>query len=129
MKVLFICAENTCRSQMAEGFARALGIDAESAGIKSGAGVNPTAVSVMKECGIDISGHLSKAIDPSSLSRFDMVVSLCHASTADVCPSTFLGAQENWNVEDPWQQPLAQFRLIRDEIRARVEGLAKVSRQ
>ena len=67
MKVLFICVENSCRSQIAEGFARQLGLDAKSAGVKAGSGENPDAIKVMAEAGIDISNQFSKAIDYQKL--------------------------------------------------------------
>lgn len=123
MKVLFICIENTCRSQMAEGFARHLGLEAESAGMRAGSGVNPDAVTAMAELGIDIAGQSSKEIDYENLEKFDAVISMCSAKTADICPSTFVGVQANWNIEDPKGQPPEVFARVRDEIKRRVEWL------
>lgn len=125
MKVLFICVENSCRSQIAEGFGRQLGLETDSAGVKAGAGVNPDAVKVMAEAGIDISKQFSKAIDNGKLASYDAVISMCSVKTADFCPSTFIGTQANWNIEDPKGQPLDVFRRVRDEIRGKVEELAK----
>ena len=125
LKVLFICVENSCRSQIAEGFARQLGLEAESAGVKAGSGVNPDAVKVMTEAGIDISNQFSKAIDNEKLASYDAIISMCSVKTADFCPSTFIGTQANWNIEDPKGQPLHVFRRVRDEIKAKVEELAK----
>ncbi|RTL39908.1 MAG: arsenate reductase ArsC [Candidatus Melainabacteria bacterium] len=125
LKVLFICIENSCRSQIAEGFGRRLGLEAESAGIKAGAGVNPDAVKVMDEIGVDISKQYSKAIDNEKLGNYDAIISMCSVKTADFCPSTFIGTQANWNVEDPKGQPLDVFRRVRDEIKSKVEELAK----
>ncbi|MBY0547090.1 MAG: arsenate reductase ArsC [Candidatus Obscuribacterales bacterium] len=125
MKVLFICVENSCRSQIAEGFARQLGLDAESAGVKAGSGVNPGALKVMAEIGIDISAQFSKAIDQEKLTKYDAVISMCSVKTADFCPSTFIGTQANWNIEDPKGQELEVFRRVRDEIKSKVEELAK----
>lgn len=125
MKVLFICAENSCRSQMAEGFAHQLGLEAASAGVKGGSGVNSDAVKVMEEAGIDISKQFSKTIDYAKLDNYDVVISMCSVKTADFCPSTFIGTQANWNIEDPKGQPLEVFRRVRDEIRGKVEGLTK----
>jgi arsenate reductase (thioredoxin) len=127
MKVLFVCVENTCRSQMAEGFARAMGLVADSAGVKAGSGVNPTAVQVMNEVGIDISGYQSKAINYDRLGQFDVVISMCSVNTADVCPSTFIGTQENWDIDDPKGLPLDFFRNVRDLIREKVEALQNTS--
>lgn len=125
LKVLFICVENSCRSQIAEGFARQHGLEAESAGVKAGAGVNPDAVKVMTEAGIDISHQVSKAIDNEKLASYDAIISMCSVKTADFCPSTFIGTQANWNIEDPKGQPLDVFRRVRDEIKGKVEELAK----
>ncbi len=125
MKVLFICVENSCRSQIAEGFCRLLGLDADSAGVKAGAGVNPDAVKVMAEIDVDISKQFSKAIDSVKLADYDAIISMCSVKTADFCPSTFIGTQDNWNVEDPKGQPLEVFRRVRDEIKTKVEELAK----
>ncbi len=125
MKVLFICVENSCRSQIAEGFARLLNLDAESAGVNAGSSVNPDAVKVMAEAGVDISKQTSKAIDYNKLANYDAVISMCSVKTADFCPSTFIGTQANWNIEDPKGQPLEVFRRVRDQIKTKVEQLAK----
>lgn len=110
---------------MAEGFARHLGLQADSAGVRAGSGVNPDAVDAMAEVGIDISGKTSKAIDHQKLASYDAVISMCSVDTADFCPSTFVGTQSNWNIEDPFGQPPEVFRRIRDEIRHKVEELLK----
>lgn len=125
MKVLFICVENSCRSQIAEGFARQFGLDASSAGVKAGSGINPDAVAVMTEAGIDITKQHSKAIDYESLPEYEAVISMCSVKTADFCPSTFIGTQANWNIDDPKGQPIEVFRRVRDEIKAKVQELAK----
>lgn len=125
LKVLFICVENSCRSQIAEGFGKLLGLEADSAGVKAGAGVNPDAVKVMDEIGLDISKQYSKAIDNEKLANYDAIISMCSVKTADFCPSTFIGTQANWNIEDPKGQPIEVFRRVRDEIKAKVEELAK----
>lgn len=125
LKVLFICVENSCRSQIAEGFARQLGLEAESAGVKAGSGVDPDAVKVMAEAGIDISNQFSKALDNEKLASYDAIISMCSVKTADFCPSTFIGTQANWNIEDPKGQSLDVFRRVRDEIKAKVEELTK----
>src|SRR5215470_2599372 len=100
MKVLFICMENTCRSQMAEGFARQFGLSAASAGVRAGKGVNPNAVQVMAEIEIDISNQFSKSIEQQNLAEYDAVISMCSVNTRDFCPSTYVGTQANWNIED-----------------------------
>ncbi len=125
MKVLFICAENTCRSQIAEGFGRQFGLQADSAGVKAGTGVNPDAIKVMDESGVDISKQFSKAIDSEKLGDYDAVISMCSIKTADFCPSTFIGTQANWAIDDPKGQPIEEFRRVRDEIKTKVEQLAR----
>lgn len=130
-KVLFLCTGNSCRSQMAEGFARALAGDrfeVYSAGLEP-AGVNPRAVQVMHEVGIDISGQTSKPIDPEILLKVDLIVTLC-GDAADRCPVTPPQVRRlHWPLEDPAratgteEEILARFRQVRDEIRRRVESL------
>ncbi len=124
-KVLFVCVENSCRSQIAEGFARKLGehiIDAYSAGSKASGKVNQTAVEVMKEAGIDISGQRSKGFADVPAKDIDYVVTM---GCGDVCP--FIPAKKHidWKIEDPRDRPIEFFRQIRDEIKERVEGLIK----
>lgn len=125
MKVLFICVENSCRSQMAEGFARKLGLEADSAGVKAGAGVNPDAVKVMAEVGVDLSKQHSKTIEQDKLGDYDAIISMCSVKTSDFCPSTFIGTQANWNIEDPKGMSIEEFRQVRDEIKVKVEELAQ----
>ncbi|MEW6227036.1 MAG: arsenate reductase (thioredoxin) [Bacillota bacterium] len=131
-KVLFLCTGNSCRSQMAEGFLRALGGDkweAYSAGLDP-RGVNPRAIEAMKEVGIDISHQTSKGIDPRLIDEVDMVITLC-GSADEACPVTPPHVRRiHWPLEDPARatgtpgQVLNTFRRVRDEIRRRVEGLA-----
>lgn len=127
LKVLFICVENSCRSQMAEGFGRKFGIKADSAGVKAGSGVNPNAVKVMAEAGVDLSKHHSKTIDYKKLGDYDAIISMCSVKTSDFCPSTFIGTQANWNIEDPKGKSIEEFRRVRDEIKDKVEKLAQES--
>lgn len=133
VKVMFLCTGNSCRSQMAEGFARERGkglIDAYSAGI-SPAGVNPNAVRAMTEIGIDISGQSSEPIDLELLDRMDMVVTLCgHAN--EMCPVTPTHIKRlHWPIDDPVgttgtdEEVMAAFRKARDEIGIRVKSLVE----
>lgn len=132
--VLFLCTGNSCRSQMAEGWARALKgdvIEAYSAGIETH-GLNPFAVAVMAEAGVDISGHASKHVDTLLHVPFDYVVTVCgHAN--EHCP-LFPGGAKVLHVgfDDPpalarqvegAEAKLACYRRVRDEIRAFVEKL------
>jgi len=123
-KVLFVCTGNSCRSQMAEGWLRHYaGERAEvfSAGTKP-AGVNPLAVAVMREAGIDISRHRSKHLDELAKEDFLFVITVCDAAR-EQCP-VFPGAlyQLHWSFEDPAgatgseEDKLAVFRRVRDEI-------------
>ncbi len=134
LKVLFLCTGNSCRSQMAEGFARALKadiIDGYSAGTDPH-GMNPLAVQVMREAGVDISGHHSKHVDELRDVAFDYVVTVCdHAN--ETCP-IFPGDTKKVHVgfDDPPrlardaktpEEALSHYRRVRDEIRAFVEKL------
>jgi arsenate reductase (thioredoxin) len=130
-KVLFLCTGNSCRSQMAEGWARTLASDrfeAFSAGI-SPCFVHPLAIKVMREAGVDISGQYSKHVEDLDGIPFDYVVTLCgHAD--ENCPSTPLHGKR---VHRPFFDPvfargtdaqiLESFRLVRDLIRLFVEGM------
>jgi arsenate reductase len=134
LKILFLCTGNACRSQMAEGWARALkgdAVEAYSAGIETH-GLNPNAVKVMAEAGVDISGHTSKNVDTLLDVPFDYVVTVCgHAN--ENCP-LFPGAAKVVHVgfNDPPalarqvegdEEKLNCYRRVRDEIRAFVEKL------
>ena len=134
LKVLFLCNGNSCRSQMAEGWAKALKgdvIEAYSAGIETH-GLNPSAVKVMAEAGVDISGHQSKNVASLMDVPFDYVVTVCgHAN--ETCPM-FPGKAKIVHVafDDPPRLPkdaktdeeaLGHYRRVRDEIRAFVETL------
>ena len=134
MKILFLCTGNSCRSQMAEGWARRLksgALEAYSAGTEKD-GLNPHAVRVMAEAGVDISRHYSKRLEDIGPVHFDYVVTVCgHASGH--CP-VFPGKARVVHVafDDPpkltshlpdGEEKLAVFRRVRDQIRAFVEAL------
>ena len=133
-RLLFLCTGNSCRSQMAEGLLRAIGTDrfeAFSAGIEQH-GLNPMAVEVMQEIGIDISGHKSKTLDDLGELRFDYVVAVCgHAN--ETCP-VFPGETQKIfaGFDDPPRlaasakshaEALGHYRRVRDEIKAFIETL------
>ena len=131
-KVLFLCTGNSCRSQMAEGWLRHLAgerADVFSAGTKP-AGLNPTAVAVMREAGLDISKQRSKHLDEVIKQDFLFVVTVCD-SAREACP-VFPGAlyQMHWSFEDPAAasgteaERLQVFRRVRDEIGAQVREFA-----
>lgn len=134
MKILFLCTGNSCRSQMAEGWARALKPDqfeAFSAGTLAH-GLNPNAVKVMKEIGVDISGHQSKTVEELKDEEFDYVVTVC-GNAHETCP-VFLGGGKvvHRGFDDPpalakaaasEKEALSHYRRVRDEIKAYVETL------
>jgi len=125
-KILFLCTGNSCRSQMAEGWARHLKadrIEAYSAGIEKH-GLNPLAVKVMAEAGVDISTHKSKLVEELPVKKFDCVITLCgHAN--ETCPY-FPGKKIHKGFDDPPKlaealkteaEKLIPYRRVRDEIR------------
>jgi arsenate reductase (thioredoxin) len=124
IKVMFLCTGNSCRSQMAEGFARKLGrglIEPYSAGLIA-AGVNPRAIAVMKETGIDISGQKSEEIDENLLRTMDIVITLC-GNAEESCPYTPQEIKRiHWPINDPVgtmgteEEIMREFRVARDEI-------------
>lgn len=127
MGILFLCVANSARSQMAEGLARHLlgpDVDVMSAGSAPGR-VNPIAVEVLAEIGIDISHHESKSVEVIDRARVDLVVTLC---AEEVCP-VFLGqvARLHWPLPDPALAPpggeRARFREVRDELQRRITAL------
>jgi arsenate reductase len=130
-KILFLCTGNSCRSQMAEGFLRHLAsevFDARSAGINP-KGLNPDAVSVMREVGIDISGQRSKHAEEFFKEHFPYVITVCD-NAKESCP-VFPGAVKylHWSLEDPaaaqgtQDERLKVFRRVRDKIHQHVLGL------
>lgn len=132
-RVLFVCTGNSCRSQMAEGFARSLGgesIEALSAGIEAH-GKNPRAIAAMREVGIDISGQESTRLSDDMLAGVDRVVTVCgHADEhCPVLPPTV--ERSHWPLPDPAravgseEEIAQQFRRVRDEIRRRVSELLR----
>jgi arsenate reductase len=134
LKVLFLCTGNSCRSQMAEGWARHLkgdAVEAYSAGVETH-GLNPKAVQVMAEAGVDISGQRSKHVRELSDVPFDYVVTVC-GNARESCP-VFPGRPQvvHMGFDDPPRlakeartedEALSHYRRVRDEIRQFVESL------
>jgi arsenate reductase len=128
--ILFLCVANSARSQMAEGLARQMfpGLRIQSAGSRPSR-VNPYAIEVLAELGIDASGHASKSVQDIDPASVDLVITLC---AEEVCP-LFLGKAErlHWPIPDPASDDptltpgdlQARFRAGREEIRRRLEGL------
>ena len=133
-KILFLCTGNSCRSQMAEGFARALkseAVEPYSAGVETH-GMNPRAVQVMREAGVDITPQRSKHVDELKDVPFDYVVTVCD-NAHESCP-IFSGKTRVIHVgfDDPPrlarsarsdEEALSHYRRVRDEIRAFIETL------
>ncbi len=119
-RVLFVCVGNAARSQMAEGWARHLGLDAESAGTTPAGFVAHEAIQAMAEKGIDISSHQSKMLDWDTLDSFDLTITM-GCGVAEACPS--LKTDEDWGLDDPYGQGMEAFRRVRDEVEARIRQL------
>jgi arsenate reductase (thioredoxin) len=130
-KVLFICAHNSARSQMAEGMLRAWGagsFEGFSAGTRP-TEVQPEAVAAMAEIGIDIGSHRSKNLDAYKGEQFEWVITVCDQARRE-CP-TFIGAEQtaHWGIDDPEQAQgderarMAAYRKARDELRSRIRML------
>ena len=133
MNLLFLCTGNSCRSQMAEGWARELApewLHVDSAGIEAH-GKNPRAIAVMAESGVDIAAQESTRLDDAMLGWADYVVTVCgHAE--EHCPALPSGTRkEHWPLDDPAkasgteEEIMAMVRATRDEVRARVQGLIR----
>ncbi|MBC7218920.1 MAG: arsenate reductase ArsC [Hadesarchaea archaeon] len=122
-KVLFVCVENSARSQMAEAFFNSVAktARAESAGTKPAARVNPMAVKVMEELGIDISAARPKMLTLEMLKTADRVITMGCIS-GELCPASLVPT-EDWGIEDPAGKSIEKFREVRDLIRERVERL------
>ena len=130
--ILFLCVANSARSQMAEGLARAMfpGLRVQSAGSRPSR-VNPYAIEVLKESGIDIAGQASKSVQEIDPASVDLVITLC---AEEVCP-LFLGKAErlHWPIPDPASDDpaltpedlRARFRAGRNEVRRRLEALGE----
>ena len=121
--VLFVCVHNAGRSQMAAGFMQNLGkdkVNVLSAGSMPKDQINPVAVEVMKEVGIDISNNQPKILTTESVKESDVVITM---GCGDACP-IFPGKRyEDWQLEDPAGKDLETVRKIRDEIKSRIEAL------
>ena len=122
--LLFVCVENSCRSQMAEGFARSLGktrVTAFSAGSKPSGQVNPRAIQFMREKGIDLTIQLSKGLDalPTG-TRWDCIVTM---GCGDACPSLPARLRIDWDLPDPKRLSDDEFRAVRDRIEVLIASL------
>lgn len=122
-RVLFVCVENSCRSQMAEAFARIHGgrrIDAYSAGSHPSGKVNPRAVESMKEAGYYLTLHESKSLDELPEVTWDFVATM---GCGDECPLIRARERDDWEIPDPKDMPPEEFRRVRDQIEEKVKSL------
>ncbi len=123
-KLLFVCVENSNRSQMSQAFANMLGgnsIEAFSAGSKPSGKINPKAIAAMKELGYDLTTHSSKSLDEvKEYAPFDVVVTM---GCGDACP--WMPARQfiDWQIPDPREMNEADFRKVRDLIAEKVKSL------
>lgn len=121
--VLFVCVENSNRSQMAEAFARIHGagrIDAASAGSKPSGRVNPKAVEAMRELGYDLTMHASKGLEAFNGRQVDVAVTM---GCGDECPLVRAGRRVDWQIPDPRDMTPEEFRGVRDLIERKVVDL------
>ncbi len=122
LKVAFVCTGNSCRSQMAEGWAKHFGSDVlevYSAGTHPSDKVNENAVEVMKEAGVDISSHFPKTLDDIPY-EMDILIKM---GCGVVCPFVPNNHEEDWGLDDPVGKPVEDFRKTRDIIREKVMEL------
>jgi len=120
MRMVFVCVENSNRSQMAEAFARMAGVEAYSAGSRPSGKVNPQAIEAMKELGYDLAAHGSKSLSELPDLPFDVAVTM---GCGDQCPSLRAARREDWEIPDPKNLPADEFRAVRDLIGMKVQRL------
>lgn len=128
VKVAFVCTGNSCRSQMAEGWARRLGNDTfevYSAGTQPTDEVNVSAIRVMKEAGVDISDHQPKLLTDIP-DEVDILIKMGCGVDCPYLPHTY---EEDWGLADPVGKPIDEFRRIRDEVKQKVERLIERVKQ
>ena len=124
-RVLFVCIENSNRSQMAEASARMHGgpeVEAYSSGSRPSGRVNPRAIEFMKELNYDLTTHTSKPLDQIPQEAYDAAVTM---GCGDECPFVRAKLREDWGIPDPKELPPAQFREVRDLIESKVKDLLK----
>ena len=122
-RLLFVCVENSCRSQIAEAFARIHGgedVEAYSAGSHPSGIVNPMAIEIMREVGYDLSTHASKSLDEIPNVMYDFVATM---GCGDECPFVPAKRREDWQIPDPKHMPPDEFRKVRAEIERKVKAV------
>ncbi|HKP94327.1 MAG TPA: arsenate reductase ArsC [Fibrobacteria bacterium] len=124
-KLLFVCVENSNRSQMSQAFAKILGgdkVEAYSAGSKPSGIVNPKAIASMAELGYDLSKHESKSLDDIPDVEYDAVVTM---GCGDACPFVKAKHRIDWQIPDPKHMPPDEFRQVRDYIKSKIGELLR----
>jgi protein-tyrosine-phosphatase len=122
-RVLFVCVENSCRSQIAEAFSKIHGegvVEAYSAGSRPSGKVNPRAIEFMRELGYDLSSHSSKSLSDIPEVEFDVAVTM---GCGDECPFVRAKEREDWDIPDPKELPPEEFRKVRELIETKVKEL------
>lgn len=128
-RLLFVCVENSNRSQMAEAFARIHGgenIEAYSAGSRPSGKINPKAVEAMREVGYDLSKHQSKSLSEIPDILYDFVATM---GCGDECPFVRAQEREDWSIPDPKELPPDEFRAVRDLIEEKTVSLLAAMRE
>ena len=122
-RILFVCVENSNRSQMAEAFACLHGddwVEAHSAGSRPSGRINPRAAQFMREVGYDLTAQESKSLDAFNGTEMDVAVTM---GCGDACPLVRAGRREEWNIPDPKELPDDEFREVRNLIERKVQEL------
>jgi arsenate reductase len=122
-KILFVCVENSNRSQMAEAFAKIHGagkVEAFSSGSRPSGKVNPKAIEAMKELGYDLTTHTSKGLDQFNGQPIDVAITM---GCGDECPLVVTNRREDWQIPDPREMTPEQFREVRNLIESKVKTL------
>lgn len=124
-KILFVCVENSNRSQMAEAFVKMHGkgkIEAYSSGSRPSGKINQKAIAAMKELGYDLTTHHSKSLDEIPQVKYDYAITM---GCGDECPFVIAEHREDWKLDDPKNLESKEFNKIRDEIEERVKQLIR----
>jgi len=122
-KILFVCVENSNRSQMAEAFARIHGkgkVEVYSAGSRPSGKINPKAIAAMKELGYDLNTHRSKSLEEIPAIKYDYAITM---GCGDECPFIQAEHRDDWKLDDPKNMEPSEFNKVRDEIERRVKDL------
>ncbi len=124
-RVLFVCVENSCRSQMAQAFANIHGkgrVEAHSAGSRPSGQVNPKAIASMRELGYDLAKHASKSLQDIPDVEYEAAITM---GCGDACPMVRARVHEDWGIPDPKNMSMEEFRQVRDQIESKVKALVE----